>query len=142
MMHFFGGRLNYLSAKRNYISPTGFIGDRYNSHLLRVAISLTLVYPTFIYVLSQFKSMAATVEGLSNGNIDGFYGAIILCAVMLVYELFGGLRAIAWTDTIQGVVMTIGFFIFFIVQASVFDGVESAGNYMERIGHNKILPKD
>jgi len=143
VISFFGDRLNFLFKKRGYVSPTDFIGDRYNSHMLKVAISCTLTMPTIIYVLAQFDSMSHTVEGMSGGDLDGFAGAVILCGVMLVYELFGGLRAISWTDALQGGVMTFGFFMFYIVQEEIFDGVEEAGNYMQNIPpFTHVLPKD
>ncbi len=35
---------------------------------------------------------------------------------MVSYEAFGGLRAIAWTDAVQGFVLVTGFTIMYIVQ--------------------------
>lgn len=143
VISFFGDRLNFLFKKRGYISPTDFIGDRYNSHVLRAAISCTLTMPTIIYVLAQFDSMSHTVQGMSGGDIDGFHGALVLCGIMLLYELFGGLRAISWTDALQGGVMTFGFLMFYIVQEEVFDGVKEAGEYMEKVPPLRtILAKD
>lgn len=131
---FFGERLQQMSAVRKYISPTDFIKDRFNSHLLRGGVSVALCWPAMIYVLAQFETMGTTIEGLSDGEIKSINASIVLCIVMLAYETFGGLRAIAWTDTAQAVILLSGFLCMYIVQDTLFGGVEEAGEYMEEVG--------
>lgn len=129
----FGGRLQWLSVIRNYVSPTDFIKDRYNSHVLTLCVSGGLAFPALTYVLAQFKSMGSTIEGLSNGDIPAFAAAAVFCVIMILYETFGGLRAIAWTDTLQGAVLAFGFLMFYGAQEELFGGVKAAGNYIRTI---------
>jgi len=137
---YFGDKLRSLGKTREYISPADFVGDRYNSHLLKVVISFGLAFPAMVYVLAQFKTMGATIHQLSDGKIDDFDAATVFCVIMLCYEVFGGLRAIAWTDALQGGVMFFGFLCFFGVQEELFGGVEEAGNYIRDFaGGNTLL---
>lgn len=127
---FFASRLQFLSRKRDYVSPTDFITDRYNSASLRIIVSVGLAFPALVYVMAQFKSMGSTIEALSDANMPGYWAAFILMIVMCLYEVFGGVRAIAYTDTVQGIFLVLGFVLFFIAQADLFGGVEQAGELM------------
>jgi len=49
--------------------------------------------------------MGHAVEGLSGGRIEFMTGVILLVIVMLIYETLGGMRSVAWTDAIQGVLL-------------------------------------
>jgi len=137
-----GSRLQILSCRRGYISPTDFVKDRHNSHFLRGFVSLCLSFPAIVYVLAQFVSMGGTIEGLSNGEISSMTAAAMLCVVMLLYESFGGLRAIVWTDAVQGGILITGFLIFYGVQEEEFGGAEAAGNYMRSVGFSNMLTND
>eukprot|EP00494_Astrolonche_serrata_P027679 UN27943 len=139
LMAWLGGRLQFLGHKRNYVSPTDYIKDRYNSHTLRALISCDLALAAVIYVLAQFKTMGSTIEALSDGEIDSMWASFILCIIMLIYEVFGGLRAIAWTDCIQASVLVCGFMLFYGVQEELFGGVEQAGKTMNEIGLGTLL---
>lgn len=129
-MVFFGSRLQFLSQKRDYVSPTDFITDRFNSHTMRAVASFGLAFPALVYVMAQFRSMGFTIEALSDGNFDGYVAGFILAVVMCLYEVFGGVRAIAYTDTVQALFLILGFVLFFFAQADLFGGIINAGNYM------------
>jgi len=122
-MSIIASRIQFLSRARNYISPTGFITDRYRSRELTTLTTLVMAFPAVVYAMSQFKSMGETVEALSDGDIDKFDAASVFCVIMLLYEFFGGLRAIAWTDAIQGGLLFVGFLFFFIAQYDFFGGI-------------------
>jgi len=79
---------------------------------------------------------------MSNGKIDDFHAAFVLCIVMILYELFGGLRAIAYTDVLQGSVLIVAILFFYIAQKDIFGGVEEANSFMAVHGLNKMLTKE
>jgi len=112
-MLFFASRLQFLSQKRDYVSPTDFITDRFNSHTMRAIASFGLAFPALVYVMAQFRSMGFTIEALSDGNFDGYVAGFLLAIVMCLYEVFGGVRAIAYTDTVQAIFLILGFLLFF-----------------------------
>jgi len=125
-MSMIASRLQYLSKERNYISPVDFISDRYKSRELTTVAALVMAFPAMVYAMSQFKSMGETVEALSEGKIEAFEAASVFCVIMVAYEVFGGMRAIAWTDALQGGVLFVGFILFFIVQWELFGGIEAS----------------
>jgi len=128
---FVASRLCFLSQKRGYISPTDFITDRFRSRTLTLVVSIAMIFPTLFYVLAQFKSMGGTIAGLSDGKIEPFEASAVFCAIMITYEIFGGLRGVAWTDALQGGVMVTCFLFFHVTMKDLFGGVPEAGDFME-----------
>jgi SSS family solute:Na+ symporter len=59
------------------------------------------------------------------------YGCILVTVIILIYTLRGGLRAVAWTDLFQGVVM------FLLLAASLFIVAQHHGGFIE--ANQKIL---
>jgi len=141
-MMFMASRLLTLSHARNYVSPTDFIKDRYGCWSLTWFTSLAMFFPAIVYVMAQFITMGATIQSLSNGKIDDFHAASLFCIIMIIYEVFGGLRAIAYTDAVQGIVLIVGFLLFFIAQEDLFGGIADANSVMSAEGLNVMLSKD
>jgi SSS family solute:Na+ symporter/sodium/pantothenate symporter len=110
-------RLRPLSVARNYISPTDFVSDRFRCRPLTALVSLCLTIPQVIYATSQFVAIDDTVETLSGGDIDGTYAALVLGIFLLVLEFMGGMRAVSYSDAIQGILMVASF----LLTAFVFD---------------------
>jgi len=139
---FISSKLQYIGAERKYVSATDFIKDRYKSQSLAMFTSASMVFPAVAYALAQFKAMGATIQEISNNSIDDFLAARILCFIMIFYEVLGGLRAIAYTDVIQGVVLLGAYLLFYIAQEDIFGGISEAKRVMSEAGLNKMLTKD
>jgi SSS family solute:Na+ symporter len=62
---------------------------------------------TIPYLALQPMAAGYALEALL--GLPYFYGCLAVTAIILVYTLRGGLRAVAWTDLFQGLLM----FLFF-----------------------------
>jgi|TARA_B100002003_G_scaffold223888_1_gene228754 SSS family solute:Na+ symporter/sodium/pantothenate symporter len=105
MISLYGPRLFRLSRTFGYITPADYIYHRFGSHWLRVICAILLCWGLANYILEQLVAMGHAVEGLSGGRIEFMTGVILLVIVMLIYETLGGMRSVAWTDAIQGVLL-------------------------------------
>jgi len=115
-------RMQWYAFKRNYTSTVDFITDRYRSHFTRIFVSVAQLLSTVLYVMGQFKSIGATVEGMSDDAVPAIWASSVMCIIMLCYEWFGGMRAIALTDLVQGVILIGGCLLYFIAMEVVFPG--------------------
>jgi SSS family solute:Na+ symporter len=126
--HIIGSKILVLSKKRNYITPSDFVFDRYNSLFLKRLFSAVMVIFTLPYIAIQ-----AIASGLSINSLIGipyYYGVLLVTIVIITYVSMGGLRSIVWTDFIQGIMM-VGFTLTaFIIIA------KGSGGFVET--HNKI----
>ena len=105
----FAPRLVALSRRLDFITPGDYIRHRFGSPILTLLATLLMVYALGNYTLAQLKAMGVAVEGITDGGISSAWGIIALAVIMVVYETLGGMRSVAWTDAIQGVVLLAGF---------------------------------
>ena len=70
--------------------------------------NLLLVVAVSNYLLAQLVAMGHVTEGLSGGAVPYWVGVVLLTMVVIVYETVGGMRAVAWTDCVQGLMLALG----------------------------------
>lgn len=131
-------RLNALGKSRGYLTLSEFVYDRfsapnsrcqYTAHALRIITWFCLLLPIFTYQITQFVSMGKIVEAFTSGAVTETTGILIFALIMFMVEAIGGLRAVAYTDVIQGVMLIIGSLIFFIASGVEFGGLAKAKEY-------------
>ena len=106
-------KLQARAHSRGFITPADYLHDRFAYAPLSVLASVVMIVALANYLLAQLMAMGRAVEGLSaNTEVDVYLWAVIaLALIMVIYETLGGLRAVAWTDVLQGVVLMLGFVI-------------------------------
>ena len=136
-------KLQARARLRGFITPADYLHDRFAYAPLSALASVVMIVALANYLLAQLMAMGRAVEGLSaSTDVDVYLWAIIaLALIMVVYETLGGLRAVAWTDVLQGVVLMIGFVILTVMVFVYFGGPEtSALKILERGGGEKLQP--
>jgi SSS family solute:Na+ symporter len=101
-----GGKILKLSRSRGYITPGDFIADRYGSPGLKILFSAVLVVFTLPYIAIQTIAAGKSLHSMT--GIPYLAGAVLVTLFIALYVGMGGMRAIAWTDLVQGLMM-IGF---------------------------------
>ena len=101
-------KLRRLSKDRGFVTPGDWVDDRFGSQTLSLATNLLLVVSIANYLLAQLMAMGHVVAGISANLVPYWAGVLILVVVIIVYETLGGLRAVAWTDVIQGLMLLVG----------------------------------
>ncbi|WP_227377791.1 sodium:solute symporter family protein [Haladaptatus halobius] len=100
-----GTRVWLLGKKFDYITPSDLLSDFYESPLLGKLVSLSLIVFTFPYIAVQLIGSGIIFKTATEGVISFEVGAAIFLIVGVIYVWLGGLRAVAWTDVVQGVFM-------------------------------------
>ena len=144
----FAPRLQQLARERNYITPPDYIQDRFSSRAITIITAIVMILALSNYLLAQIMAMGRAMEGLAASRPDEAYryGVIVLAAIMVIYGTLGGLRAVAWTDAIQGTVMLIGFMLVFVMLFDQYGSLtEATGRVLAAdVANNtrKALPPD
>jgi len=109
----FAPRLYKKARQHNYITPTDYLQHRFNSNTINVVVTLIMILVLSNYLLAQLMAMGRAMQGLSSAdpNIAYQQGVILLTFIMVIYGTLGGIRAVAWTDVIQGLILIIGLII-------------------------------
>lgn len=101
-------RLSLLSQRHGYVTPGDWLDHRFGSPALSLLANTLLVAAIANYLLAQMMAMGHVVAGLSDGNVPYWMGVVLLGLVIIIYETLGGLRAVAWTDCFQGLLLLVG----------------------------------
>jgi len=114
-------------AGRSYdlVTPPELVQKIYDHRGLSALFALVMVVFTVPYLALQ-----PLAGGYVLGQIFGWpqwLGASLITAVIISYTLRGGLRAVAWTDVFQGLLMVILMTTALIMAAGPYGGLEGTG---------------
>lgn len=110
-------KLYNLSKKYNFITIGDYVQHRFKSKLLTIIITTICIIALGNYILSNLKAIGYIIVTSTGGKVSFTHGIIIVSLIMIIYETLGGMRSVAWTDVIQGVLLLCGcLFIFGIIQ--------------------------
>jgi len=125
---FFAPALKRLADRRGYVTPVDYLQDRFNSRLLSVSCAFIMCVALCNYLLAQFMAMGRAMQGLStiDPTVAFTFGVIVLALIMVIYGTLGGLRAVAWTDAIQGVLLLLGLAALLAMMFQQFGSLEQA----------------
>jgi len=104
----FAPRLHRLAKQFNYVTPGDWIDHRFGSPALTLVANLVMVVAVSNYLLAQLMAMGHVVAGLSGNAVPYWVGVVLLTLVIGIYETMGGMRAVAWTDCVQGLMLLVG----------------------------------
>ena len=107
MIYIIGRPTWYLGQKYNYMTQGELVGDYYESKALRYLVAIVSLIFLVPYLQSQIAAGGIIFETISEGRVSYLVGCVILYAVIIGYILLGGFKAVAWTDTIQGILMIV-----------------------------------
>jgi len=105
-----GKKFAIVSRKTGAVTIAGYLKARYQSDALVVITTILMLIFFVAQMIAQFMGGATLIE-----TVTGLpYGVAlaVFALVVIGYTAFGGFTAVVITDTIQGVVMLIGTFLF------------------------------
>ena len=100
-----GTRIWVLGKAFGYITPADMLADFYESELVRVGVAIVSVVFTILYIQVQAQGLGYIINVASDGRISVELGTLVLLVVAAAYLMVGGLRAVYWTDVLQGIWM-------------------------------------
>jgi SSS family solute:Na+ symporter len=100
-----GPRIWALGKAFDYVTPADMLADFYESEAVRVATAAISVVFTILYIQVQARGLGYIISAASGDRISFEAGTLILIIVAAAYLIAGGLRAVYWTDVVQGVWM-------------------------------------
>ncbi|HFU73947.1 MAG TPA: sodium:solute symporter family protein, partial [Helicobacteraceae bacterium] len=84
-------------------------------------------------MLTNLKAIGYILHHVTGGTIGYGSGIIVMAIIMVVYETLGGMRSVAWTDAIQGVLLLFGVLIIFAVVWMEYGSIESNQLLLEQV---------
>jgi len=100
-----GRKIWQVGRKHGLVTPPELVKKLYQSPFLSFLFALVMIVFTIPYLALQPMAAGYALEELL--GLPYFYGCILVTGIILLYTLRGGLRAVAWTDLFQGMVLFI-----------------------------------
>lgn len=101
-------KLYKLSKKENFITPIDYLNFQYSSKLLSNFALIILLFALSTYIISNLKAAGHLLEYVSNGYFSFEISIVLMAIILVLYESVGGLRSVAFTDIIQGILILLG----------------------------------
>ncbi len=98
-----GRRAWRLGVDHRLVTPSELVQHLYGSRRVAALMALVLVVFTVPYIALQPMAAGGVIGQLF--GLPHWVGATMVTAVIVIYTLRGGLRAVAWTDVFQGILM-------------------------------------
>ncbi|WP_099156993.1 sodium:solute symporter family protein [Virgibacillus ndiopensis] len=134
----FAPRLYVLSRKYNFVTPSDWLAKRFRSKGITILGSFLMLYGLGNYLLEQLVAVGQGVSGLTGGTVPYQICVIFFIVIMLIYSWLGGMRSVAYTDTMQGIALLFGVFILVIGSILYFGGLPSTADYMATFTPEKL----
>lgn len=108
-----GKKFAIVARKINAVTVTDFLKERYENKLLIIVVSICIVFFFVAAMTAQFIGAARLIQGSIGLSYEA--ALIFFGITVLAYTIIGGFRAVSLSDALQGIVMTIGVSLVFIV---------------------------
>jgi len=145
-----GIKLWSLGRRYGYTTQVEYFRDRLGCDhfgLLLFPILVGLVIP---YVLIGVNASGTVINSVTEGTfatafaaydygVPNWLGSLVICAVVLVYVFYGGMRGTAWANTFQtAVFMILGIVTFFVI-ADKLGGLQAASHAVLEKHPSKLM---
>ena len=141
----FAPKLYTLSRHGGYVTPVDFVQARFGSAALSLLASIVMIVALNNYLLAQLMTMGRVLQGFAGpyGDMAYTYGVIGLALIMVIYGTLGGIRAVAWTDVLQGGVLMLGFMVLLVLLFAQFGPLSEATDAIAAsASFQKVAPPD
>jgi len=100
-----GRKIRVVGLEHGLVTPPELVKQLYQSPSLSLLFAVVMIIFTIPYLALQPMAAGYALEALL--GLPYFYGCVLVTGIILLYTLRGGLRAVAWTDLFQGLIMFI-----------------------------------
>lgn len=126
-----GRKARSLGIAEGALTPPGLVRSAYNSRNVSTLFASVMIIFTIPYLALQPIAAGYALEELL--GLPHIWGAAAVTAIICIYTLRGGLRAVAWTDALQGLLMFFVLAVALVLIAGQMGGLSEAGKKLLEI---------
>ncbi len=130
-----------LGKRFGYVTPGEMLSDYFQGDAIRVLTVLVALVFSIPYLGVQLGASGYLFNVLTDGEVSRNVGMVILSLVVLIYVASGGLRAVAYVDTMQCILLALGIIITGIIALNAVGGWDALNDAMARLGAEPELGK-
>jgi SSS family solute:Na+ symporter len=111
-----------LGKRFGYVTPGEMFSDYYMSDVMRVLTVIVALFFSIPYLGVQLRASGFLFNEVTSGLMPIEAGMWLLSAVVVIYVASGGLRAVAYVDTVQCILLAGGIFAIGLITLSYVGG--------------------
>ncbi|MFL6202783.1 MAG: sodium:solute symporter [Thermoanaerobaculia bacterium] len=116
VFYFIGTRVWALGKRRGYLTPVQYFRERWDSDALGLLLFVVQVGLLIPYLLIGVMGGGTTLTQVTGGQVPDWVGGLVICAVVLTYVAYGGMRGTIWVNVFQtAVLLGLGFIAFWVI---------------------------
>ncbi|WP_138420680.1 sodium/pantothenate symporter [Aquibacillus sediminis] len=133
-----GKKFAIVTRKYQAITLVDYLKHRYDSKIVVITAAVSIIIFLFSAMAAQWIGGARLIESLTGLQ---YTSALFIFAVsVLIYVIIGGFRAVALTDTVQGIVMFFGTLILLIATIVAGGGISNIMTDLTTENPNLVTP--
>lgn len=156
-MALIGKRLNQVARRCKALTIPEVFRNRFESAAVGLVATSLLVFFMFFYLVAQFKAggkilstllageplfqstvafvdrATTNIPWVSRAEPDYLVCLLVFSIAVIVYVVYGGFRAVVWTDVMQGIVMFVGVVLMLGLALWQVGGLENATRQMAKM---------
>jgi len=130
-----------LGKRFGYVTPGEMLSDYFRGDAIRILTVLVALLFSIPYLGVQLGASGFLFNVLTDGMISVEAGMWVLSLVVLIYVASGGLRAVAYVDTVQCVLLALGIVITGLIALNLAGGWAALNQGFALLGQSPELGK-
>ncbi len=127
-----------LGKRFGYVTPGEMFSDYFRGDFIRILTVIVALLFSIPYLGLQLRASGFLFNVLTDSYVAVNVGMWVLSAVVFIYVASGGLRSVAYVDTLQCVLLAIGIIITGIIALNLAGGWESLNAGLAKLGASTI----
>ena len=127
-----------LGKRYGYVTPGEMLSDYFQGDAIRILTVLVALLFSIPYLGLQLRASGFLFNVLTDGMLDVEVGMWVLSLVVLIYVATGGLRAVAYVDTVQCILLAVGIMITGIIAINQIGGWDQLNQGFAALGKTDV----
>jgi len=111
-----------LGKRFGYVTPGEMFSEYYRSDVMRLLTILVALIFSIPYMGIQLRAAGFLFQSLTGGTMAASTGMLLFTVIVILYVACGGLLAVAYVDTAQCILMTVGIVVIGLLTLSAVGG--------------------
>jgi hypothetical protein len=121
-----------------YVTPGEMLADYFQGDAIRILVVMVALLFSIPYLGVQLGASGFLFNVLTDGLISVNVGMWVLSLVVLIYVASGGLRAVAYVDTVQCILLGLGIVITGLIALNIAGGWDALNAGFAELGKSDI----
>ncbi len=131
-----------LGKRFGFVTPGEMLSHYFKSDVIRILVVLVALCFSVPYLGIQLRASGFLFNVLTDGALGVDVGMWLLSAVVFIYVASGGLRAVAYVDTLQCILLALGIIVIGIITLNLVGGWASLNHGIAQLAamDQKLTP--